>query len=276
VKAKVSKEWAFYTERFILPTIRQTAPRLDMAAWTEEHLEQWWARVQAQCTSARANKVLTRFKHMMKTAKRWKVIPDDPSTHLRKVKEPEREYPSLSEHNQARLLDGCRDALRGYVLFALYTGARRSSLAKLEHRDIDLARGEILFRKTKNGKDYRVPIHPALWNTLGDRLSSPIGSDKQTGCPCCVKRGFRACQHVLHQYVQLNAVSKGFARLARRCGMPGFRFHDLRHCVGSRLAEAGANQKVIMEVLGHKTNVMSLRYTHVQRDAIRDAMEKHL
>lgn len=277
VKAKVSPRWATYTERYLLPAIRQTVPHLPMTTWDEEHLDQWWARIQALCTPSRANKVLTRFKHLTKTAKRWKVIPDNPSVHLRKIQEPEREYPSLSEHNQTQLLTRCRRSLRQYIQFALYTGGRRSSLAKLEHKDIDLAQGEILFRKTKNGKDYRVPIHPALWNVLGERLCRPVQSRNEiTTCLQCLNRGLQECQHVLYQYTGLNAISRAFARLATRCGIPGFRFHDLRHCVGSRLAEAGANQKVIMEVLGHKTNVMSLRYTHVQRKAVRDAMEEHL
>jgi integrase len=248
-----------------------------MAEWTEEHMEQWWARVQSECSPARSNRVLKRFRNLMKTAKRWKVIGEDLSVYLKKVQEPEREYPHLSDDNQVRLLSHCRDALRAYIAMALYTGARRASLAKLEHRDIDLNQGEIAFRKTKNGKEYRVPIHPALWNVLGERLVRPLASRHEpTTCPHCLKLGRRECLHVLYQYTELNSISQSFARLARRCGVPGFRFHDLRHCVGSRLAAKGANQRVIMEVLGHKTNVMSLRYTHVQRDAIREAMEQNL
>ena len=41
-----------------------------------------------------------------------------------------------------------------------------------------------------------------------------------------------------------------------------FRFHDLRHTFGSRLGMAGADLKTIMEIMGHKTPKMSMRYQH--------------
>jgi integrase len=41
-----------------------------------------------------------------------------------------------------------------------------------------------------------------------------------------------------------------------------FRFHDLRHLAASHLAMAGASQRELMEVLGHKSAQMTKRYSH--------------
>jgi integrase len=41
-----------------------------------------------------------------------------------------------------------------------------------------------------------------------------------------------------------------------------FRFHDLRHTFGSRLGMAGYDLKTIMEIMGHKTPRVAMRYQH--------------
>src|SRR5262249_7675628 len=56
-----------------------------------------------------------------------------------------------------------------------------------------------------------------------------------------------------------------FRRLARRIGLRDFRFYDLRHDLGTRLAINKQNQRVIMDVLGHRDPRMSVRYTHAAR-----------
>jgi integrase len=63
------------------------------------------------------------------------------------------------------------------------------------------------------------------------------------------------------------AVSK--AKLTRR-GPNGkkerFRFHDLRHTFGSRLGMNGYDLKTIMEIMGHKTVTVAMRYQHPTAD----------
>jgi integrase len=41
-----------------------------------------------------------------------------------------------------------------------------------------------------------------------------------------------------------------------------FRFHDCRHTFGSRLGMAGVDLKTIMEILGHRSIKVALRYQH--------------
>lgn len=45
-----------------------------------------------------------------------------------------------------------------------------------------------------------------------------------------------------------------------------FRFHDLRHTFGSRLGMAGVDLKTIMEIMGHKSHQVAMRYQHPQAD----------
>jgi len=61
--------------------------------------------------------------------------------------------------------------------------------------------------------------------------------------------------------------------LAKKACMPGFRFHDLRHCAITQLAENGTSDSTIMAIAGHVSRRMLGRYSHVRMEAKRNAME---
>jgi integrase len=61
--------------------------------------------------------------------------------------------------------------------------------------------------------------------------------------------------------------------LTKKAGLPGFRFHDLRHCAITQLAESGASDSTIMAIAGHVSRRMLERYSHVRMEAKRNAME---
>jgi integrase len=53
----------------------------------------------------------------------------------------------------------------------------------------------------------------------------------------------------------------------------GLRFHDLRHTAISALGEAGAPDRVIMDIAGHVSTRMLRRYSHIQLEAKRAAIQ---
>ena len=61
--------------------------------------------------------------------------------------------------------------------------------------------------------------------------------------------------------------------LTKKAGLPGFRFHDLRHCAVTQLAENGTSDSTIMAIAGHVSRRMLERYSHVRMEAKRSAME---
>ena len=57
--------------------------------------------------------------------------------------------------------------------------------------------------------------------------------------------------------------------LTKKAGLPGFRFHDLRHCAITQLAESGTSDSTIMAIAGHVSRRMLERYSHVRMEAKR-------
>lgn len=66
-------------------------------------------------------------------------------------------------------------------------------------------------------------------------------------------------------------VYRGFERARERAGL-NLRFHDLRHLVGTALANKGVNQRLIGDILGHKSVQTTQRYTHPSVEAKRRAL----
>jgi len=62
--------------------------------------------------------------------------------------------------------------------------------------------------------------------------------------------------------------------LHERCGLHGFRVHDLRHTVGMRLREAGVPESTRADILWHSHAGMTAHYSVAQVVEIREALEK--
>ncbi|MBC8420274.1 MAG: tyrosine-type recombinase/integrase [Desulfobacterales bacterium] len=77
-----------------------------------------------------------------------------------------------------------------------------------------------------------------------------------------------------HEGERLTHLSRGFKSARKKAGLirwevkdgetveVRFRFHDLRHTFGSRLGMNGTDLKSIMEIMGHKTAKVAMRYQH--------------
>ena len=61
--------------------------------------------------------------------------------------------------------------------------------------------------------------------------------------------------------------------LTKKAGLKGLRFHDLRHTAISALGEAGVPDRVIMDLAGHVSTRMLRRYSHIQLEAKRAAIQ---
>ncbi len=64
---------------------------------------------------------------------------------------------------------------------------------------------------------------------------------------------------------------------AAELGMPGFHPHELRHTAASLAIASGADIKIVQQMLGHKSAVMTLdQYGHLfgdRLDIVADAMD---
>jgi len=179
---------------------------------------------------------------------------------VRRARETPKSFPYLSREDEARLLAAMPDWLRTPCLVALDAGLRAGEIGDLRPRDVDVRRGVIVVRRSKSNKPREVGMTERLKETLRRHLKAiPRGTD-----------------HVFHR-PDGSRFEKGkyrydFLHATKAADLDGFRFHDLRHCCGVRLAEAGAPPAVIKAFLGHKSLAATMRYMdHAPLDAARTA-----
>jgi integrase/recombinase XerD len=173
---------------------------------------------------------------------------------------------SLLELPQKDLL-GRRDRA---VLETLYgTGLRISELVGLDVDDLDLDDGTVLVRMGKGSKSRRIPIGRVAKKAIGDYLA--------TTRPELAKRSeARASRGALFLNARGGRLSrqgcwkvlKGYARLA---GMETrVSPHTLRHSFATHMLDAGADIRVVQELLGHASLSTTQVYTLVSDRRLRE------
>ena len=135
--------------------------------------------------------------------------------------------------------------LRTVVLLAVASCMRRSEIASLLWRDIDLKRRVGILNDTKNGESREVPLSSKaieLLQSLPRRIDGRVFG------------------------LAADSITRAFDRACRRAGIQDARVHDLRHEGVSRLFELGLNPMEVAAVSGHKTLQMLKRYTHLKAE----------
>ena len=112
-----------------------------------------------------------------------------------------------------------------------------------------------------HGTGYAPTRHQKGWRTAWRALT------KETAR----RAGRKAARQALNAGNGLRAAIAAWKRAA--APFRGFRFHDLRHCAITKLAESDASDATIMAVAGHLSREMMEHYSHVRMAAKRRAVE---
>ena len=200
----------------------------------------------------------------------------DPTATLGVPKQPRSLPKAIPLEDIERLIDlpnvdllGRRDKAILEVLYG--TGLRISELAALDVDDVDVTEGAVVVRAGKGNKARVVPMGRQARRALGDYLSI-------TRPELTKKRTARATG--AHAALFLNArggrlsrqgcwkILKGYARTA---GIEArVSPHTLRHSFATHMLDAGADIRVVQELLGHASLATTQVYTLVSDQRLRE------
>lgn len=143
---------------------------------------------------------------------------------------------------------------------ALNTGMRRGEQYRLRWEDVDLQLGIITIPVSKHGKKRHIPVNSLAREALQDlaRLRKTSSAYVVPGRAKIRKKDQR----------------EWFEKAVRAAGVRDFRWHDLRHTFASRLVMAGVDLRTVMELMGHKTIGMTMRYSHLAASHQLEAIER--
>jgi integrase len=153
-----------------------------------------------------------------------------------------------------------------YILFSLITASRSIESATLRWSDVDLKKGRMVFRNTKNGLDYTFPIAPLARTILQRRLKHKI-NDFVFGYADSEK-GHVVCPPQYH------------IKLVREACGEHWAMHDLRRTFTTAMTLLNVHAFTIAHLMKHSTtSSMTLSYAPPTQEQLLDALtllERHL
>ena len=144
-------------------------------------------------------------------------------------------------------------------MIALSTGARRMEVWGLKWSDVDLKKGFMILKETKNKETRSVPIQSVALDLLRE-FSKVRRIDTELVFPSKINPktpfDFR----------------NPFNKALEKAQILDFSWHDLRHSCASYLVMNGVQLRTVAEILGHKTFQMVMRYSHLSPDHLKEAI----
>lgn len=165
-----------------------------------------------------------------------------------------------------RACESLEPVIGDYILFSLVTASRSIESATLRWSDVDLKKGRMVFRNTKNGQDYTFPIAPVARSILERRLKAKI-NDFVFGYADSGK-----CHVVCPPQYHIKLVRV-------ECG-EHWSMHDLRRTFTTAMTLLNVHAFTIAHLMKHSMNSsMTLSYTPPTQEQLLEALirlEQHL
>jgi integrase len=171
---------------------------------------------------------------------------NNPTEHMRAPKLPAGRVRRVSDQEIELLIKNTESHELPYIIkIALESAMRRSEIASLEWKNINLDKRIALLPDTKNGEARTIPLTTtcvSIFKSIPRNINGKVFN------------------------ISAHAISYAFIRACRRCGLTDLHFHDLRHEAVTRFFEMGLNMMEVSTISGHKTLQMLKRYTHLKAE----------
>lgn len=254
--------------------------RATLRSLRPEHIEEWSAQLKTDgYATASIRRKLASVRSFFAYWVRKRVIPYSPLSGIKIELAASRVLPNfLTLEEVSAILDAahrCWNENRGFltlrnlaiieVMFA--TGLRVGELVSLRVSDFRPVERSLLIR----GKGRRERLAFFVEPTSFERITSYVAT--RTTTPATTEALF------LNTYghaMSTQTVATVIRTLCRHAGLAKrVTPHTFRHTVATLLLRNGADLRVVQEILGHASITMTQRYTHVAKEHVRGALERH-
>ena len=215
------------------------------------------------------------LRQVLKRFKQWRRLEDDVKMLTESGGEPIGRV--LTNEEQERLLKTAEDNPEWEHVWcaaqlAANTSMRGVEVKHVRRKDFDAEKRVVHIRASKNETSKRViPLNDSAFDAVQRMVkrADTLGHSEPHHYLWC------ASQH--HKLDPTKPASKwdtAWRALRDEAGLPGLRFHDLRHTVVTRLLEAGEPDHVVESITGHLSRRMLEHYSHIRLKAKKAALDR--
>lgn len=215
------------------------------------------------------------LRQVLKRFKQWRRIEDDVKMLTESGGEPIGRV--LSTEDQERLFKTAEANAEWEHVFcaailAANTSMRGVEVKHVRRKDFDREKRVIHVRTSKNETSKRViPLNDSAFKAV-ERMwtrANVLGHAEPEHYLWCASQ-----HHNLDPTKPARKWDTAWRALREAAGLPGLRFHDLRHTVVTRLLEAGEPDHVVESITGHLSRRMLEHYSHIRLKAKKDALDR--
>ena len=249
-------------ERIIVENFRKIVDNVDIRSIDAKILDLWKSKRLGQINPVTFNIELRTLKSIMNVGLRWRYVDTNPFDQISKLKVEERrlymtpvelkrffkalEVELGSTEGESRKIR--ITLLAEYFEFLLNTGLRREEALKLQQCDINLEQNAVYIRTAKDKEARVVPLTTRARSILVSLDSSLFSS------------------------LTKSYVTHGFAEIARKARLSGFKLHSLRHSFATRLIDLGVDVLAVSKILGHSDIRTTMIYSKVRLETMKNAV----
>lgn len=210
------------------------------------------------------------------------VVPRQPKGHL--------VAKALTIEQARQLLTAAEDdELEALYVLAITTGMRQGKLLALTWNDLDFTTAKLQIRRSLCRAQQNGTIASELKTVSSrrciqmtacalDALQRHASQQLQTAREHEAgwnKEGWIFCNTRGKPLHVADLIRRSFRPLLEKAGLPPMRFHDLRHTTATLLLSMGTHPKIVQELLGHSTIMVTLEiYSHILPPLQEDTMHK--
>jgi integrase len=210
--------------------------------------------------------------------KRWLALGEDENIKFKTLPENKDIGRAITKDQEDALLEAASKprykdlALYSIVVTALNTGMRSKEIKTLRWSQVDLIQRSLTVGKTKTaaGSHRVIQLNQSAVAVLAKWSSrTPEASPSHFVFPACEN-------HRVDPNRPITSFRTAWRKATKAAGLPGLRFHDLRHTAVTKLLENGTPFAVVAEIMGWSAGMtvrMSKHYAHIRPEAQRTALD---
>jgi integrase len=257
--------------------------KTDIASITRQHIVSFRDLEVANHSPSTVNSQLCTVKLIFHDAARDGFLSENPAEYVDMVRVPKKAIRQAFTEEQLRaILKVASGKMRSLILFGVYTGQRLGDLCSLLWSNLDMEEGVIRLITSKTQTTLTIPIAAPLREHIAtlpvsDDPGAPVHpkafktyASKAKARPICKEFALLLAQVGLRD---TREIEKGTGKGISRRNPQELTFHCLRHTAVSMLKTAGIPLAVVKEYIGHSSDQISDRYTHVGISSLRSAAD---
>jgi len=248
---------SYRTEKYNIRGIIRTFGSRYIEDITQGMIELWRIELKKSMTEATTNRYLALLKVIFTYAISQGDCEESPARKVKKFKEEHKPIRFLTTDEFKRLFMACeQEHLRKFLAIGIFTGMRMGEILSLRWGDCDFNTNHVYIRRSKSAKRDPIPICENLRRFL------------------LQYKGGEGDFIIQYKGKPINKLRNSWRTLCNRVGIKGVRIHDLRHSFASWLILRGTDIRTIQSLLGHRSLVTTMVYTHIVDEEKQKAVNK--